>query len=158
MDVIALLAVVGAMAVGEELAAAVIAVMLTSGRSLEDWSAGRAARELRALLERRPDRAHRYGDEELEVVEVDVVSVGDRLMVAAGEVIPVDGTLRSARAVIDESALTGEALPAERSGVAAGPVPGSVAASLVGEGSVHATPPAVARSGRSGHMTLPDAM
>lgn len=115
VDVIALLALVGALAVGEELAAAVIAVMLASGRTLEDWSAGRATRELRSLLERRPNRAHRYGDTGLELVEISSVVVGDRLMVGPGEVVPVDGILGSDQGVLDESALTGEALPVERS-------------------------------------------
>src|SRR5262249_23484974 len=60
VDVIALLALVGAMAVGELLAAAVIAVMLASGRALEAWAAGRARRDLRALLERAPRTAPPY--------------------------------------------------------------------------------------------------
>ena len=54
VDVIALLAVAGALAVGEFLAAAVIGVMLASGRALEGWAAGRARRDLRTLLERAP--------------------------------------------------------------------------------------------------------
>src|SRR5665811_341213 len=54
VDAVALLAVVGAMAVGELLAAAVIAVMLASGRALESWAAGRARRDLHALLARAP--------------------------------------------------------------------------------------------------------
>jgi cation transport ATPase len=49
VDVIALLALAGALAVGELLAAAVISVMLASGRALEAWAAGRARRDLRAL-------------------------------------------------------------------------------------------------------------
>ncbi len=60
VDVIALLAVVGALAVGELLAAAVISVMLASGRALEAWAAGRARRDLRTLLERAPRTARRY--------------------------------------------------------------------------------------------------
>src|ERR1035437_2475014 len=60
VDVIALLAVCGALAVGEYLAAAVISVMLASGRALEGWAAGRARRDLHALLERVPRTARRY--------------------------------------------------------------------------------------------------
>ena len=60
VDVIALLAVVGALAVGELLAAAVISVMLASGRALETWAAERARRDLRTLLERAPRTARRY--------------------------------------------------------------------------------------------------
>ena len=114
VDVVALLALVGAVAVGEYLAGAVISVMLASGRALEGWAAGQAHRELRALLERTPEVAHRYQDGGLVVVAVDEVVPGDRLLVASGEVTPVDGSLVSASAVLDESALTGEPLPVER--------------------------------------------
>src|SRR5215468_1907808 len=93
VDVIALLALAGAIAVGELLAAAVIAVMLASGRSLESWAAGRAHRDLRALLERAPRTARRYYGETPEVVPLDTVVPGDRLLVVAGDVVPADGTL-----------------------------------------------------------------
>jgi len=89
VDVIALLALAGAMAVGELLAAAVIAVMLTSGRALEDWAAGRAQRDLQALLARAPRTARRYRGGLLETVPLDGIVAGDLLMVAPGEVVPV---------------------------------------------------------------------
>src|SRR5215469_5552338 len=114
VDVIALLAVVGALAVGELLAAAVISVMLASGRALEAWAAGRARRDLRALLERAPRTAHRYRDRAVEVVPLETVVPGDLLLVAPGELVPVDGTVTGGVAVLDESALTGEARPVER--------------------------------------------
>ena len=115
VDVIALLALVGAVAVGEYLAGAVISVMLSSGRALEGWAAGQARRELEALLERAPKTAHRYQDAGLVVIAVDEVMPGDLLLVASGEVVPVDGSLVSASAILDQSALTGEPLPVERS-------------------------------------------
>ncbi len=115
VDAIALLAIVGAMAVGELLAAAVIAVMLTSGRSLESWAAGRARHDLHALLARAPRTARRYQNGSLTTVDLDVVLAGDRLLIAPGELVPVDGTLTSSPALLDESALTGEALPVQRS-------------------------------------------
>src|SRR5664280_1225128 len=115
VDVIALLALVGAVAVGEYLAGAVISLMLASGRALEGWAAGQARRELQALLERAPKAAHRYQDSGLVVIALDQVIPGDLLLVASGEVVPVDGSLVSASAVLDESALTGEPLPVERS-------------------------------------------
>ena len=114
VDAVALLAVVGAMAVGELLAAAVIAVMLASGRALESWAAGRARRDLHALLARAPRSARRYEDDVLVTVELDDVLPGDRLLIAPGELVPVDGTLTNGPAVLDEAALTGEALPVER--------------------------------------------
>ena len=114
VDAIALLALLGAMAVGELLAAAVISVMLASGRALEAWAAGRADRDMRALLERAPRTARRYAGGSLEVVPLDAVAAGDLLIVAPGELVPVDGTLAASPAVLDESALTGEPRPVER--------------------------------------------
>jgi heavy metal translocating P-type ATPase len=113
VDLIALLALGGAVAVGELLAAAVISVMLASGRALEAWAADRARHDLSALLARAPRTGRRYRDGSLETVPLDEVAAGDVLLVAAGEVVPVDGTLTSGGAVLDESALTGEALPVE---------------------------------------------
>ncbi|HEX9031799.1 MAG TPA: heavy metal translocating P-type ATPase [Streptosporangiaceae bacterium] len=114
VDIVALLALVGAMAVGELLAAGVIAVMLASGRALEAWAAGRARRDLHALLARAPRTARRYEGDSLVIVGLDRVVPGDRLLIAPGELVPVDGTLTGGPAVLDEAALTGEALPVER--------------------------------------------
>ncbi len=113
VDVIALLALAGAMAVRELLAAAVISVMLTSGRSLEAWAAERARHDLNALLARAPRTAKRYRGGSLETVSLEEIAVGDLLLVAPGDVLPVDGTVTAAVAVLDESAITGEARPAE---------------------------------------------
>ena len=113
VDVIALLALAGTIAVGELLAAAVISVMLASGRALEDWAASRARHDLSALLARAPRTARRYRDGSLETVPLDEVVAGDLLLVAAGDVVPVDGALAADVAVLDESALTGEALPVQ---------------------------------------------
>ncbi|HEY5987870.1 MAG TPA: heavy metal translocating P-type ATPase [Streptosporangiaceae bacterium] len=115
VDVIALLALAGALAVREFLVGAVISVMLASGRALETWAAGRAHRDLHALLERSPRTARRSTGEALEVVPLEVISPGDLLVVAPGEIVPVDGTVTGGPAVLDESALTGEPLPLERS-------------------------------------------
>jgi heavy metal translocating P-type ATPase len=114
VDLIALLALIGALAVGEYFAGAVIATMLATGRSLERWAAHRAEGELRLLLSRAPRSARRYEGDDLVTVALDAVNPGDRLLVGPGEVVPVDGTLLGANAMLDESALTGEPLPVER--------------------------------------------
>jgi heavy metal translocating P-type ATPase len=113
VDVIALLALVGTLLVGEYLAASVISLMVTSGRTLEAWADGRATRDLHALLERAPRIAHRYRGGALQTVDLDNVTPGDLLLVAPGELVPVDGMVVTA-AVLDESALSGESLPVER--------------------------------------------
>ena len=113
VDVIALLALVGALATGEHLAAGVVSTMLMSGRALESWAASRARRDLQSLLQRAPRTAHRYTLTGLETVPLSEIAPGDRLMVGSGELVPVDGNLEVA-AVLDESALTGEPIPVER--------------------------------------------
>src|SRR5512140_172911 len=114
VDVIAVLAIGGALAMEEFVAAAIIALMLATGEALERYAAGRAHRELTALLGRAPRDVHRYEDGELVTRSIDDVIVGDRLLVMPGEVIPVDGLVEGATAVLDESALTGEARPVTR--------------------------------------------
>jgi heavy metal translocating P-type ATPase len=114
VDLIAILAMVGALALGEYFAGAVIALMLSSGQSLEAFADRRAHRELSALLQRAPRTVHRYADGDLELVPIAEVRAGDVLMVKKGEVVPVDGILVSPVAVLDEAALTGESRPVER--------------------------------------------
>lgn len=114
VDVIALLAMAGALALGEELAGAVIALMLAGGNELEAAAGRRARRDLTALLDRAPRIAHRRRDEHIEEVGVAALAPGDRVIVRAGDIVPVDGVVEDAAAVVDESALTGEALPVTR--------------------------------------------
>ena len=113
VDVIAVLALAGALAVNEPFAGAMITVMLASGQLLEARAAARARRELSLLVERAPRTARRLVEGGVVEIPVDDVVVGDLLLVGTGEIVPVDGRLRSI-AVLDESALTGEPLPVER--------------------------------------------
>jgi cation transport ATPase len=114
VDIIALLAITGALVLGEHLAAVVIALMVTGGAALEEFAHGRAHRELAALLERTPRIAHRRTADEVEDISVNDVVVGDQLLVKSGEIVPVDGTISDEKALLDESALTGEPLPVSR--------------------------------------------
>jgi len=115
IDLLALMAIASTVAVGEYLAALVVILMLTGGEALENFAQGRAARELRSLLDRAPRFAHR---EEAGAVLVDIpigeVAPGDILVVRPSELVPVDGELLSDSASLDESSLTGESLPVER--------------------------------------------
>ena len=111
VDTIALVAMVGALALGQELAGVVIGLMFSGGASLEVIASRHARRELTALVQRAPKVALLRLDDRFEEVAVEQVQVGDRVLVRTGEVVPVDGTVLSAEAVIDTSALTGEPLP-----------------------------------------------
>jgi heavy metal translocating P-type ATPase len=115
VDAIALIAIATALALGQFLAGAVVALMLAGGNALEEFASGRAGRELTRLLERMPRVAHRRRGGAIEEVAIDEIRPGDLVVVRAGEVTPVDGVIANGEAVVDESALTGEALPVSRS-------------------------------------------
>ncbi|OYV82634.1 MAG: heavy metal translocating P-type ATPase, partial [Acidiphilium sp. 21-68-69] len=144
VDLIALLAILGSVLLGQHLAGVIIAGMVAGGAALEDYAGARARRELSALVKRTPTTAHRHTDGTIEDIQAAAVVIGDNLLVKPGEIVPVDGTLQNA-ATLDESALTGEPLPvarlagdAVRSGVlnAGGPV--SLLATASAEASTYA--------------------
>ena len=114
VDAIAVLALAGTLAVGEYLAGALIGLMLATGRTLEAYAEGRAARDLKALVAHAPRTARRRTPTgAIEVVSADQVVAGDRLVVGPGEVVPVDGECEDA-VQLDESVLTGESELVER--------------------------------------------
>ncbi|WP_092024726.1 heavy metal translocating P-type ATPase [Bradyrhizobium sp. OK095] len=114
LDIVAALSMTSALLVGQQLAAVVVALMYAGGQYLEDFAEGHARREMTALLSRAPRTAMRHRDHQLEEIDVELVAAGDRLLIRQGEIVPVDGTLASSLAVLDQSALTGESLPVQR--------------------------------------------
>src|SRR5665647_782788 len=111
VDAIALVSMSAALALGQPLAGAVVALMYSGGNVLEDVAVARAEHDLRSLVDRAPREAHRLVDGQIEEVPISEVAIGDRLLVRAGEIIPVDGVVSSNMANIDESAVTGEPIP-----------------------------------------------
>ncbi|MEY4102297.1 MAG: cadmium-translocating P-type ATPase, partial [Actinomycetota bacterium] len=114
IDVLAVTAIIATVLVGEYWASLIIVLMFTGGEALENYAEGRAKRELTALLDRSPLIAHVERDGTTVDVAVAELVVGDTVVVKPGELIPVDGTLLSDEATLDESSLTGESLPVER--------------------------------------------
>lgn len=113
LDVLAVIAMIATLAVQEYVAGLIIALMLTGGEALEAVAGRRASRELDMLLNRAPAYAHRVDPAtgEVERIPVEEVAVGDELLVRSSEVLPVDGTLLTEHASIDESSVSGEPLP-----------------------------------------------
>jgi heavy metal translocating P-type ATPase len=102
---------VDTIALGQELAGALVGLMFTGGATLEDLASTRARRELTALIQRAPKVTQLRVGEQLEEVPVEQVQVGDVVLVRTGDVVPVDGTVVSNEAVLDTSTLSGESLP-----------------------------------------------
>ncbi len=111
LDIVAFLSMSGALVLGETLAGAVVALMYAGGQFLESYAARRARHEMTALLERAPKFAMRHENHGLVQVPIEALVPGDRVLVRRGEVVPVDGTVDGETALLDQSALTGEAMP-----------------------------------------------
>lgn len=149
LDLLAVTAITAAVLVGEHWAALVVVLMITGGAALEDYAENRSKRELTALLRKAPQQATRLlgesssgtnaagagdaSDVITEDIGVEDVRVGDLLLVRPGALVPVNATLVSAHAVFDESSLTGESLPVERSAgeaVSSGAINGATAVTV----------------------------
>lgn len=119
LDVLAVIAIMATLAVGEYWASLVVVLMLSGGEALEDYAASKARSELTALLERTPTEAHLLSSngEEPNIdrptidVPIDEVQIGDHLLVRPGDIVPVDCVLVSDEGSFDESSITGESLP-----------------------------------------------
>ncbi|MDP2409045.1 MAG: heavy metal translocating P-type ATPase [Pseudolabrys sp.] len=113
LDIVAALSMSAALAVGEHLAAAVVALMYAGGQYLENFAERHARREMTALLARVPRTAMLHRDGGLEEVPLELIRPGERLLIRKGDIVPVDGTVETGVAVLDPSALTGEAMPVQ---------------------------------------------
>ena len=109
-DIVAMLAIVTAILLGQAFAGAVVVLMQSGGEAIEAYGLRRASSSLTALLQRAPRLARRKMENQMEEIDVQAVNVGDILIVRPGDLVPVDGTITLGGAEIDESALTGEPL------------------------------------------------
>jgi P-type E1-E2 ATPase len=110
-DLVAMLAIVTALFLGEPLAGLLVVLMQTGGEALERYAEGRASEAVRELEAAAPRQAHRVRMGSTEDVEADAVAVGDELLVRPGELVPCDGLVLSGRSHVDAARLTGEPLP-----------------------------------------------
>src|SRR5579883_827368 len=114
LDYIAILAILVSVITQSYLVAMVIALMLSSGRTLEEYGAKKAHQSLGQLADRIPHDVllEKNGSEIKEPIEN--IKVGQTIIVRKGEVIPLDGMLETETATLDESSLTGESFPVDR--------------------------------------------
>jgi heavy metal translocating P-type ATPase len=93
-------------------AASVITALVLLGQVLELRARERTSGAIKALLDLTPKTAHRINPDGTEdEITLDLVQIGDRLRVRPGETVPVDGTVEDGRSSLDESLVTGEAMP-----------------------------------------------
>lgn len=110
-DIVAMLAISTAIITNEAFPGVIIVIMQSGGKALEDYAFRKATTSLDELMARSPKTAHRkINDKEIEQVDVVKIRIGDQLVIRSGDLVPVDGTIVSGNAQIDESSLTGEPL------------------------------------------------
>lgn len=114
VDILAATAIITSLLMGEYWAGIIIVLMLTGGETLEDYAQARARTELNALLDRAPKKAHVLRGRKTVDVLVSKVKAGDKILIKAGEVVPVDAVILEGSASFDESSLTGESAPASK--------------------------------------------
>ena len=107
-------AAIGALFIGATAEAAMVLLLFLIGERLEGWAASRARKGVSALMALKPETATVVVDGERKTVAITALRPGDVMEVAAGGRLPADGTLITANASFDESALTGESIPVER--------------------------------------------
>ena len=120
-DLVAALAITGAILLDQSIAGLVIVLMQSGGETLERFAEGRASRALRALIERAPRTAHLLerdaatDDAEARIsnVPVESIAIGDLVLVRPGEMLPVDGDVTEGRSAVDTSTITGEPVPVD---------------------------------------------
>jgi heavy metal translocating P-type ATPase len=110
-DVVATLAIVAAVALGDPLPGLIVVLMQTGGEALERYAQGRASQAVRELEAAAPRIAHRILEGATEEVPADAVAPGDLLLVRPGELVPSDGVVVGGRSHVDTARLTGEPVP-----------------------------------------------
>ena len=110
-DVVASLAIITAVVIGESLPGLIVVLMQTGGEALDSYARGRASRAVQALEEAAPRTAHRIVGDAVIDTDADDVGVGDLILIRPGELIPCDAVVVEGESHVDTSRLTGEAMP-----------------------------------------------
>ena len=113
-DLALTIACLAAIVLGEHSTAALVVFIALCGESIEGFTVDRAQRAIRGVFNLFPPTARIVADGKEEEAAVADVSVGQVVLVRPGERIPVDGVIRSGSSAVDQSALTGESLPIEK--------------------------------------------
>jgi heavy metal translocating P-type ATPase len=115
LDYIAILAIVVSLITQEYLVASILALMIASGRTLEDYGVSQAKKSLTKLAERIPDEVYLWEKNAMgQKAKIENIKKGQEIYVRKGEVIGLDGILISDGGLTDESSLTGEPYTIEK--------------------------------------------
>ena len=108
------IAMFAALAIGELFAAGEVAFIMALGALLEDATTNRAKKGLKKLISLAPTQGRRIRDGKEEMIPAEDIRKGDVLRILAGETIPVDGKILTGETSVDQSIMTGESLPVDK--------------------------------------------
>jgi len=108
------IAMFAAIAIGDLFAAGEVAWIMAIGAILEEKTTERAKKGLKKLISLAPTQGRRITDGREEMISADQIRMGDILRILPGETIPVDGTIISGETSVDQSIMTGESLPVDK--------------------------------------------
>ncbi|MEU6247098.1 heavy metal translocating P-type ATPase [Glycomyces sp. NPDC047010] len=114
VDLLMVIAAVAAAAIGQWFDGALLIVIFATSGALEAVLTERTADSVRSLLEHAPDRAVRLRDGREDTVDAAGLAPGDTVLIRPGDRVPADGTVTAGESEVDESTLTGEALPGRK--------------------------------------------
>lgn len=109
------LAAIGAVIIGDYMEATLLILIFAGAHFLEHYAEDKSNKEITNLLELNPTTARRIkANGEIEIVDVSVLQIGDQLSVLNGDQIPTDGIIIAGESAVDQSSITGESLPVEK--------------------------------------------
>jgi Cd2+/Zn2+-exporting ATPase len=115
VNILMVLAAIGAIAIGQALDAAVLLFLFSLSSTMESLAMARTKNAIEGLIRLRPDQAIRISDGQEEKVRVEELKLKDRIKIPPFESIPVDGTVAEGSSSVDQSAMTGESVPVHKS-------------------------------------------
>ncbi len=115
VDLLMVVAALGAASLNAWAEGAVLLALFSSSNALEHYALDRTRNAVHALMKLSPEVANRIGaDGQIEIIRVDELTVGDRVLIRPGESIPADAEVLEGSSAVDQSAITGESMPVEK--------------------------------------------
>ncbi|MBH0231218.1 heavy metal translocating P-type ATPase [Halobacillus yeomjeoni] len=115
VELLMILAALGSASIGYWMEGAILIFIFALSGALETYTMNKSQKEISSLMKLQPEEALKIMDDGYEVTRVTSLKVGDRILIKPGERIPADGRISKGSTTIDESAITGESIPASKS-------------------------------------------
>lgn len=116
VDLLMVVAAVAAATIGEWMEGGILLFLFSLSNALQHYAMERTRRAITALMSHRPQEALRKeSDGSTRVVPIEELAVGDTIIVRPGELVPIDGTILTGTSSLNESAITGESVPVDKS-------------------------------------------